>query len=178
MVDSSYTIDLTGRPPVRRSTSGVLSIDAQRLRSPGRDPNVGPADARNPHDFVALSQYRPGAAPAAWYPHLLKATHDQPASLPAQRLQFFPRKPAAHGYRIQGEPGAQSRPGLMLGGGGPFPVKPPAAPDSFPVQPLHRPRRPVRDGLAAVDAEASERELGGPVAAEWNPLSAGSTLEQ
>ena len=64
IVASSKTIDLTGLPPVRRRTSGVLSIDTQRLRAAGRKEGVGAADARDPHHRFGAGEHRPSLAAA------------------------------------------------------------------------------------------------------------------
>src|SRR4026208_872974 len=93
MVPSSNTIDLTGRPPVRRSTSGELSIDAQRLRSTGRQQGIGAADPRNPDDLLILRQHRPSYPPASWHPHLLKTPYYQSPPGSPQRLSLAPGRP-------------------------------------------------------------------------------------
>src|SRR5690349_5933368 len=100
MVASSYTIDLTGRPPVRRKTSGVLSIDPEGLHSFSREPDAGAADAGNPEDIVALHQHRPGLAPAPGDSDFLKAANDEPTASGPERLQLLSRGPPPNGQRL------------------------------------------------------------------------------
>ena len=69
IVASSKTIDLTGLPPVRRRTSGVLSIDRMASVPAAGKEGVGAADARDPDQPVRAGEHRPrrpggSAAPA------------------------------------------------------------------------------------------------------------------
>src|SRR5919107_1097521 len=97
-------MDLTGRPPVRRSTSGVLSIDAHGLRSTGLELNIGPADSRNPDDLLLLRHDRPVFPPATRYTHVLKAPDHEAATSAAQRLQFFSGQPSPYQEVLGREP--------------------------------------------------------------------------
>src|SRR5690349_7406549 len=87
MTASSNTIDLTGRPPVRRRMSGVLSIDANRLRSRFRKEGVGAADARDPHHPARARQHGPARPATPRHASVLKAADQQPMSGAAQRAE-------------------------------------------------------------------------------------------
>src|SRR3954466_9024161 len=104
MVASSKTIDLTGRPPVRRRISGVLSINPERRSARSGKPERGTTDAGNPNEIVPLDQHRPGFPTAPGYPFLLKTPGDQSPAPPPERLELLPSLPAADRYRIQGKP--------------------------------------------------------------------------
>src|SRR5215207_6553747 len=112
MVRSSNTIDFTGFPPVRRSTSGVLSVNAERLHTSRGNPGIGTAYPGNPDDIVGPGENRPGFAAASWHPGILKASDDQPAPRASEGAHLVSRDPGADGQRVQGEPGAQ--PGALL----------------------------------------------------------------
>src|SRR5690349_24265160 len=110
MAASSNTIDLTGRPPVRRRMSGVLSIDAYRLRSRLRKEGVGAADARNPHHPARPREHGPACATAARHASVLKAADQQPPPGAAERANALARAPGPDHQRRGSEPGGERRP--------------------------------------------------------------------
>src|SRR6185295_18143879 len=137
-------IDLTGFPPVRRRTSGVLSIDAHSLRSRFRKEGVGATDARDPHRSVGAGKHRPPRPTASRHPRVLKAANQQPSAGAAERAHPLARGPAANDERGGREPRRESAP-LLAGRRG---LGPPA---KAPPSPL---------ALALVRAERPSRQLG------------------
>src|SRR5438552_17566282 len=113
MVASSNTMDLTGRPPVRRNTSGEVSIDPNCFRAREWEPERRTADAGDPEKLILLSEHRPGGPLAQGDPLFLEASDHQPPAWPAQRLELFAPFPAANRQRIEGEPGASTPPLLL-----------------------------------------------------------------
>src|SRR5829696_3730293 len=77
IVASSKMIDFTGLPPVRRRTSGVLSIDSQCLRAPLRKEGVGATDAGNPDYTIGIREHRPRFPAAAGHLGFLEAPHQE-----------------------------------------------------------------------------------------------------
>src|SRR5918994_4554741 len=98
-------MDLTGLPPVRRRTSGVLSIDTNRLRSPWGQEGVRPTDARNPDDRALAGHHRPLLAPPARDAGFLKASYHEPTATSGEGSHPVTGRPASHVQRIGGEPG-------------------------------------------------------------------------
>src|SRR5919112_5020061 len=80
IVSTSNTIDLTGRPPVRRRTSGVLSIDPHGLGPRRRKEGLGPADAGHPDQIVGPVEHGPVGSPAPRNAGVLEAPDQQPAA--------------------------------------------------------------------------------------------------
>src|SRR5688572_15137345 len=171
MVRSSNTIDLTGRPPVRRMTSGVLSIDAQRLRSTGWELDIGAAHTRDPDDLLVLRQNRPELPPASRNPHLLETPYHQPPPGAPQWPHLFSGRPATHCQRLQWEPGGQRGPLLVVGCHGSGPSKAPTTPISLPRFTFQRPGCIGTSG-GTVNAEPAEGQLRHPVPPQWHPAAA------
>src|SRR5215207_4756229 len=138
MVRSSKTMDLTGRPPVRRSTSGVLSIDAHGLRPMRRELDIGPADARNPDDLLMLGHHRPELPPAPRHAHVLEAANHQAPTCAPEWLQFFSRRPWPHQQGLGGKPCSQAGSFLVLGCHRKSPAKAPGPPCRFPTLTFER----------------------------------------
>src|SRR6187431_783351 len=107
MVCSSKTIDFTGLPPVRRSTSGVLSVNAERLHTSRGNPFGRTTHTGDPDDIACPGDDRPGSAAATGHPGVLKAPDDQPTTRPPERTHPVPGDPSPDSKRLQGEPSAQ-----------------------------------------------------------------------
>src|SRR5215218_3455742 len=177
MVSSSKTIDLTGRPPVRRSTSGVLSIDAQCLRSGDRESMGGAADSGNPDDLFTLGEHRPRVPPASWHPQLLKATHHQPPPGAAERLYPLPFGPGANKQRVEGEPRCSGGALLPLRDTAAAPTETPAPPATLPPLALELPRgcRGLSRG-DSTEMEPAEGKVCRPVAPKGDTSTARPAL--
>src|SRR5258705_7157588 len=124
-------IDLTGFPPVRRRTSGVLSIDAHSLRPGFRKEGVGATDARDPHRAVGAGEHRPRRAPASRHPRVLEAANQQPATRAAERADPLARRPAANDQRGGRKPRRESAALLARRRGLRPPAEPPPPPPAF-----------------------------------------------
>src|SRR5918995_6398044 len=171
-------MDLTGRPPVRRRTSGVLSIDAHGLRSGGRKLDIGPADARDPNDSLILSDHGPGYTQGSWHAHLLKTANHQAPSSATQRLQFVSGTPWPHQQGFGRKPRSQTGSFLVLWCHCRSPAKAPGAPNCFPMAPFKCQEIRPDAGRAAGEAKATEGELGDPLATQWCACTACSDLQQ
>src|SRR5918994_112321 len=171
-------MDLTGRPPVRRSTSGVLSIDAHGLRSTGRELDVGAADAGNPDDLLILGHDGPQLPPASWHTHFLEATNHEAPTGGAQRLEFFSGRPCPHQQGVGGEPCSQPCSFLVLGRHRGSPAKAPRPPGCFSTLTFQGQKTGHDAGCLAAEPQPTKSKLADPVAAEWYACTAGSGLEQ
>src|SRR5688572_787379 len=173
MVRSSNTIDLTGRPPVRRMTSGVLSIDAQRLRTTGWELDIGAAHTRDPDDLLVLRQNRPEPPPASRNPHLLETPYHQPPSGAPHGPDLFSGRPGTYRQWLQREPGGQCGPLLVLRRHVSGPPKAPTTPISLARLAFQRPGGIGRTSGGTVNAEPAEGQLRHPVSPQWHPGTAG-----
>src|SRR6185436_6993287 len=114
------------RPPVRRRTSGELSVDTQRLRARGRNETIGTANTRDPNDSSFVLQRRPCGPPASWNPRLLKAAHNQAPAPTTQRAHSLAAPARSYQKSFRLEPGSccpallPSRRGGNLPGESPF----------------------------------------------------------
>src|SRR3954447_289220 len=160
MVASSNTIDLTGFPPVRRSTSGVLSIDAERLQTGRREEGVRPADARDPHHGCAASDHRPGLPSGSWDPGVLEAAHHQAAAGSGEGAHPVAGRPRTDQQRAGSEPRGKTIARLPLGCRFGTPAKSPAAPLPGPFGALKR--HVFRDRAWRGQTEPIERDLRPP----------------
>src|SRR5215203_1830024 len=178
MVSSSNTIDLTGRPPVRRSTSGVLSIDAQCLRSGSRETQRGAADSGDPDDLFTLGEYRPRVPPASRHPQILKASHNQSPPSAPQRLYPLPFGPGSNDEGVEAEPGCSCGALLALRDTATGPAETPASPATLPLLPGQLPHGCGLRGRGSTEVEPSIRKLCGPDPPEGDTSAARSALQQ
>src|SRR3954462_2633053 len=130
MVRSSKTMDFTGFPPVRRSTSGVLSVNAERLHPSWGNPGSGTAYTGYPHDIVCPGENRPGAAVASGHSGVLKASDDQPTAGGTEGAHLVSWGPGPDRQRLHSKPGAQPRALLLLRCDVCMPTEPPLSPSS------------------------------------------------
>src|SRR5687767_11147753 len=108
-------MDLTGLPPVRRSTSGVLNIDTKSLRSSGWHESIRPADTGDPDHQVPRGEHRPGSPAAPRHARILEAADDQPASGSGEGTNLVARHPWANHQSVGIEPGGARGPRLPVG---------------------------------------------------------------
>src|SRR5687767_15347394 len=93
MAASSYTMDFTVRPPVRRRTSEPLGINPPGPGAGARNSHRRPADTRYPYDLPRGFDHRPPDPLAARDFRVLHATHHQsPAGAP-EGTNPIPRTP-------------------------------------------------------------------------------------
>src|SRR3954465_6323854 len=130
MVRSSKTMDFTGFPPVRRRTSGVLSVNAEGPHAGWGNLGSGTAHTGYPHDIVCPGENRPRPPAASRNPGLLKASDDQPPTGGPQGTHLLSRSPNADRQRLRSKPGAQPGALLLLRYDGSVPTEPPSSPSS------------------------------------------------